>query len=384
MALMSARRCQVCAQRALEIIAEYAKLPRATSDSRPWPPGGQLAVCTHCGGIQKIPDQQWLDEIRQIYNRYDIYHQSAGSEQLLFAADGSAEPRSKHLVDYLMRELRPPATGKLLDIGCGNGAALRSFSQALPGWTLHGAELSDSTIDSLRMIPGFVALHTGRLPEIDDRFSLICLIHTLEHVLSPVERLNEASCLLRPDGVLFVEVPNAEASPFDLLVADHLMHFTSSTLGLLASAAGLRIKKLGNHLIAKELTLIAEPGDAAVPRIGPRQGIELARMTVGWLVEVFTAAQSLADKGPIAIFGTAVAGMALYGALSNSVEFFVDEDPHRVGRQYDGKPIVAPAAVPRDVPVLLAFPPSNAAIVAQKCTAFGLRCVLLPSSTSLS
>jgi 2-polyprenyl-3-methyl-5-hydroxy-6-metoxy-1,4-benzoquinol methylase len=345
--------------------------------------GGQLAVCTACGAIQKIPDAKWIEEIGRIYSGYDIYHQSAGSEQLIFAG-GEAEPRSQRLVDYIVRDVSLPAVGKLLDIGCGNGAALRNFSKALPGWALHGAELSDATIESLRPIPRFVELHTGGLADIDERFSLISLIHTLEHVLSPVERLKEAAGLLELHGILFVQVPNVETSPFDLLVADHLLHFTSSTLRLFAGAAGLRTVKLGNHLIAKELTLLTTPGSAEAAVANPKQGIELARNTVAWLREVFAAAQSFADKGPLAIFGTAIAGMALYGAVKDSVEFFVDEDPHRIGRHYDGKPVIALAAAPRDVPILLAFPLPSAQFVAQKCVALGLRCILPPPAITLS
>ena len=367
---MTALSCQVCAQSALEFIPGYAKLPRATSNSRPWCAGGQLAVCTRCGAIQKIPDAKWLNEIGRIYSGYDIYHQSAGSEQLIFA-DGETAPRSQRLVDYIVREVSLPAVGKLLDIGCGNGAALRSFSSALP-WALHGAELSEATIELLRPIPGFVELHTGGLSEIDERFSLITLIHTLEHVLSPVERLKEAARLLEPNGILFVQVPNVETSPFDLLVTDHLLHFTSSTLRLLAGAAGLRTVKLGNHVIAKELTLLMKPGRAEAVVPTPDQGIEVAKNTVAWLGEVLASAQSIADKGPLAIFGTAIAGMALYGALKDSVEFFVDEDPHRIGRHYDGKPVIAPNSAPRDVPILLAFPSASAHYVAQKCDALEL------------
>jgi SAM-dependent methyltransferase len=370
--------CQICAVSALECIAGYAKLPRATSDSRPWASGGQLAVCASCGAVQKIPDQTWLDEIGQIYKAYDIYHQSAGSEQLLFGEGGAAEPRSQRLVEYVVRQVDLPGAGKLLDVGCGNGAALRNFSAALPDWELHGAELSNSTVDALRTIPGFLKLHTGGLTAIGERFSLVTMIHTLEHVLAPVERAREAGRLLTPGGTLFVQVPNLETSPFDLLVADHLLHFTAATLQFLSTRAGLRVKQLGNHLIAKELTLLATPGPADKGRPDPEQGIELVKKSVAWLGDVFDSAQAVADKGPVAIFGTAIAGMALYGAFKNSVEFFVDEDPHRIGRQFDGKPVIAPAAAPRNIPILLAFPPPNAELVARKCGALGLNCILPP------
>lgn len=142
--------CQICQTGTLEVLSAYAKFPRATSDSKPWPAGGQLAVCANCGAIQKIPDARWREEIGSIYGAYEIYQQSAGAEQLIFDGHGRHEPRSLKLVNYIEREVPLPATGKLLDIGCGNGAALRNFSGALPGWQLYGSELDNSTINSLR------------------------------------------------------------------------------------------------------------------------------------------------------------------------------------------------------------------------------------------
>src|SRR5580692_11501909 len=93
--------CAICDSHALEDIPGYTALPRATSDSKPWPRGGTLAVCMQCGAIQHNPNLKWLNEIDQIYANYDIYHQSAGSEHLVFSGDGIAKSRSNRLVEYV-------------------------------------------------------------------------------------------------------------------------------------------------------------------------------------------------------------------------------------------------------------------------------------------
>jgi len=62
------------------------------------------------------------------------------------------------------------------------------------------------------------------------------------------------------------------------------------------------------------------------------------------------------------------------------VPFFVDEDPNRIGRRCDGKPIIAPAEVPHDVPVFLGLPPAAAHAVAARCRQLGINCVLPPIS----
>ena len=51
-------RCQICASDRLQTLPGFSALPRATSNSKPWPSGGSLAVCGACGAIQKLPDPE--------------------------------------------------------------------------------------------------------------------------------------------------------------------------------------------------------------------------------------------------------------------------------------------------------------------------------------
>jgi hypothetical protein len=48
------------------------------------------------------------------------------------------------------------------------------------------------------------------------------------------------------------------------------------------------------------------------------------------------------------------------------VAFFVDEDPHRIGRQHLGRPISAPAAIPREASLLIALPDPVGSAVADR------------------
>jgi hypothetical protein len=93
---------------------------------------------------------------------------------------------------------------------------------------------------------------------------------------------------------------------------------------------------------------------------------------------VMSQIQKLAEKGNIAIFGTSVAGMAFYGAFREQVRFFVDEDPARIGRSYDGKPVIAPKDAPKDVPVIMALPPERAKRVARRLRTTGMLPVVPP------
>ncbi|HWA46102.1 MAG TPA: class I SAM-dependent methyltransferase [Hypericibacter adhaerens] len=373
--------CQICGDHGLEMQPEFAALPRVTSDCKPWPAGGSLAVCRSCGGIQKLPDRRWQDEIRRIYGAYEIYHLSGGAEQIVFTtASGEASPRSQVLVDFVTATVKPPARGRLIDIGCGNGAALAGFSKALPQWELYGNELSDRGLAALQKIPNFAALYaTDDVGTIPGRYDLVSMIHSLEHMPAPLSTLNAATGLLEKGGHLFIEVPDIETSPFDLLVADHLCHFSLDTLRYLASRAGLTAAVATTSVLGKEITYLGHSGHQPLPKPGAPSGFRIAGATIAWLRTVIERARALSDRGQFGIFGTSISGMWLYGALEGRIDFFVDEDKSRIGGRYKGKPIFAPQDAPADSTVYVPLTPIVSEKVVARLEGLGARFVPPPA-----
>lgn len=371
--------CQICDARGLELQDNFAVLPRVTSDCKPWPAGGRLAVCSDCGGVQKLPDALWLDEIRRIYGGYEIYHLSDGAEQVIFSSSGEASPRSHLLLDFVAKSIALPTTGKLIDIGCGNGAALAGFSKILPRWELYGNELSDRVLDNLRKIPNFVALYTvDDVTAIPGRYDLVSMIYSLEHMPAPLSTLSAAARLLEDRGKVFIEVPDIETSPFDLLVADHLCHFSVDTLRYLASRASLTATTATTSVLSKEITFIGENGLAPLPKPVAAAGFGTVRTTVSWLQSVIDRARALSTERPFGIFGTSISGMWLYGALGGQIDFFVDEDRSRIGRLYEGKPILAPQDAPVGSTVYIPLTPAVSAKVVARLAGVGARLVPPP------
>jgi len=360
--------CQICGTARLSRISGFEHLPRVTSDCKPWPAGGTLVCCDACGAIQKEPHQVWREEIRAIYDAYEIYHLSNGSEQVIFSpGTGPASPRSQLLVEFLKQSVDLPAKGRLLDIGCGNGAALATFSQALPPWRLFGSELNDRALPLLSRLPNFDTLYTCDPAAIPGSFDLVSMIHSLEHMPDSHAAIRAAADRLSHGGLLFIEVPDIASSPFDLVVADHLLHLTIETLGHLSARAGLAPLVLTNHALSKELTLLArDRQDAAPKRPDPAVGRKTAESIISWLTTVLEHARSVAAASRLGIFGTSISGMWLFGALRDRVAFFVDEDPTRIGGSFDGRPILAPAAVPAGSIVYLALVPSVANAIAKR------------------
>lgn len=371
--------CSTCRSPDLDSLPQYRELPRVTSDCKPWPSGGELAVCLRCGTIQKVPTPEWFDEIGRIYANYEIYNLSDGAEQAVFSPDGVALPRSQILARIFAQYLPADRSGHLLDIGCGNGSALASFHSVLPGWSLSGTELSDKALSRMRSIPGFARLYTCPTDEIDETFDAVSMIHSLEHMPDPGQALIEASNLMTSEAHLLIEVPDAETSPFDLLIADHLTHFTRDGLRYLASRAGIAVEYLDNTLLPKENTMIgmrATPTQPVMPSHAGGQA--LARRTLDWLVATLETAREASQAEQFGVFGSSISAVWLSGALGDAVSFFVDEDSSRIGRNLHGKPILAPANAPADSTIFLPLAPQIAPRVAERLSHLPVRFAFPP------
>jgi 2-polyprenyl-3-methyl-5-hydroxy-6-metoxy-1,4-benzoquinol methylase len=361
--------CQACSAGNLREIEGFGRLPRVTSDSKPFRAGGRLFVCTACGLVQKIADPAWLAEIGEIYRDYDMYHQSGAIDQPVFDPQ-SGVPSGR--CDVLARRLREsgalPASGSLLDVGAGSGAMLGAFSAACPGWKLFGLDLDERKLPALKAIARFERLFTVPPEQLQQRFDLITLIHSLEHFTDPLRMLSVLRDRLAPAGRLFVQVNNAERTAFDLIVADHLCHFDTGSLAHMAAQAGLAIKSLATDWVNKEISLVARTTSPSPPVVHGDPAATVARTgrDVAWLSRMLDHARESARAGRFGIFGTSVAATWLASGLGDVVEFFVDEDPARQGRSLLGRPILAPAQVPSGSVVYLAFVREAAAAIRRR------------------
>ncbi|WP_035236378.1 class I SAM-dependent methyltransferase [Desulfobacter vibrioformis] len=350
--------CIVCQKAELEFPGVYGSLPRVGSDSRPLPPGGGiLGQCMTCGTVQKVINDAYRAECKAIYASYVMYGQSAESaEPKVF--DGRPNLRSVKLVCAITRSMALPVAGSLLDVGCGNGNLLRSFKSAHPGWKLTGLELDGRHREAVAAICGGSSLRTGQLADVTGRFDLITAMHVLEHMVDPVEFLCQIRERLTPDGAAIVQLPLWQKNPFDLVVADHAVHYNADALCRVLNRAGFRPVFLSDGIIPRELTVIARPGKGSLDTKktdGPSLDAAL-----GWLSRVSAlAAQAMngAGKKYFGIFGTGNAAMWTTKALAG-VNFYVDEDPTRQGiNLLTGKQVYAPEKVPEGSTVFISLPP---------------------------
>ena len=134
----------------------------------------------------------------------------------------------------------------LLDIGCGSGTFLHLARQR--GFDAHGMDVSEQAVAVARAQYD-LAVHCGDIGSDlwqARAFDFITMFHVLEHLPDPRQALDYAHGLLKPDGSLILQVPNAAslqarafgARWYGLDVPRHLINFTPRSLGLLLDQAG--------------------------------------------------------------------------------------------------------------------------------------------------
>ena len=342
------KNCLICENNIIEV-KDFKKLHRVTSDCKPFKVGGKLFECRNCGLIQKINDQKWKQEINYIYDNYEIYLLSDGVEQVIFTESGPV-PRSKKIVETILNEVVLPNKGRMIDVGCGNGSALKSFSAQMKDWVFDGFELSEKNLKDLKKIKNFSKLYVSSLDEIDIKYDLVTAIHSLEHIENPVNFLNSLQNLLLPDGVLFIQVPNLVSSVFDVLVADHISHFTPSTLVKILEKTNYEIIFISDVVLTKEITVIARKKRDQVSIKNNFHSIISKKINVNdriaWLNELVKLSNDKYEEGfKYGIFGSSISAMWLLGSAKNKVDFFVDEDLTKIGKKFMNIPIILPVEI---------------------------------------
>lgn len=344
--------CHVCNSDDIKQIKASQNFSQVTSDCRPWNSKLKMVICSNCGVVQKLINSDWVEDTKKIYDEYQVYAQGSGNEQLIFDSTiGYSIPRSEKIVMWLNNEINLPQSGKLIDIGCGNGSFLKQFNNKNSEWLLNGLELDNRNEKIINSIPN-TELKVCEISEIKEEYDLVVLIHALEHIIDPLTFLKKIKSILKKTGSIFIEIPNLKMAPFDILIADHCSHFTVETLEILLNKAGFVINKISEDFIPKEITLIASVKEEIILKdIDLSLGMDLVNGYFLNLDEIFKQAKLI--SGNFGVFGTSISATWLASEFLERVDFFIDEDINRIGNIYMGKPVYGIENCPSNTDVLM-------------------------------
>jgi SAM-dependent methyltransferase len=320
-------------------------------------------ACAHCGHLQSDP----IADVDAYYDAdYDILVGSEEEDQIYEVIDGKPVYRTAHQVATFLGKMALPAGANLLDYGCAKSSTIRMLASAAPGFTPHLFDVS------ARYIPfwkSFVhesnwSVHAIK-PEWGAHFDIVTSFFSLEHIPRPAESMREIASLLKPGGAFYAIVPNVFTNIADFIVVDHCNHFTATSLARLIADCGLEVSEIDAHAHRGAYVIVARKpfSDAARKIVSDdpaiaRANAELARVADFWRVasERIRAHESaFAQDARVAVYGAGFYGAFISANLARPerIACFLDQNPFLQGKNMDGRPILPPAALPRDIAELL-------------------------------
>lgn len=146
------------------------------------------------------------------------------------------------------KKFMPSAKAVIMEIGCSSGFLIRDLAKTFPESVIVGVDVVKEPLYRLaKILPGvpLIRFDLLRCPLPDQSVDVLVMLNVLEHIEDDVGALQKAFNLLKPGGVLIIEVP-AGPSLYDAY-DEELHHFRRYT----ASELKDKLNKAGFHICRK-------------------------------------------------------------------------------------------------------------------------------------
>lgn len=329
-----------------------------TSLCKIYPQPTVVRSCNACGHLQT----QAIDDLAGFYDDdYDILTRSEEEDQVYEVREGGPLYRTEHQINVMLEKVSLRQKARLLDFGCAKGSVVRMLIQQRADIDPYLFDISDRYVDFWKTFTKLENCATYEIPSAwSGSFDLVTSFFSLEHIADPRAVLANIHHLLKSDGVLYGIVPNVLTNSADLIVIDHVNHFTKSSLRRALSIEGFDVIDIDEHahrgayiFMAKKSEIRRElVPDQTMDR--DRDLLEVQKLATFWkgaAAGIRSQEASLTATDPSAIYGAGFYGSFIYSALKHPerIECFIDQNQFLQGSSLADKPIIAPTKMPNHV-----------------------------------
>jgi SAM-dependent methyltransferase len=321
--------------------------------------GYWVVSCNDCGFIyaDDIPSQEEFDIYYKEMSKYE-------NEYLGGNSSASAIHTYKAIVEASKRFI-PDKNARILDIGCATGALLYEFKKV--GYSnCIGLDPSPSCARTGLKLYGINILNCAisEIVNYQDPFDFIILNSVLEHIRDVKESILAMSRLLKPGGLIWIEVPDIVRFQYFVPVGfqqfsmEHINYFSPISLTNLMQSLGFvplatwQNERRLEAIIDPALSAIFEktdksstPGitkdDISLPAL--LNYLEISNQVDGGVMEKINAIEK--SGKPIIVWGVGTHTQRLLASsrLANvEIKAFIDSNVRYQGKTLNGIPIISP------------------------------------------
>lgn len=236
--------CPACGHRELEIVLN------APVDHEYFVERAQPAIVMRCCACLSFFQNPW-PSAEETATFYGSDYQNYTTTSAPFVSDlhryYTQNTAKKFLTQY-------GSGSEILDFGCGHGAFLRSLADA-GAKNLAGFEFDADEVDAKAQIP--IRNDLQAFMRDGRQFDVIVMNHVIEHIATLDDTMCELAQLLKPDGVIVGETPNAQHYTSKIFgqywgpmhFPYHLLVFSPSSLKSASVKWGLELDEVSSSIM---------------------------------------------------------------------------------------------------------------------------------------
>ena len=215
-----------------------------------------MTECPNCGLIYVD-----MDATQENFNRY---YTSPNSNPFGYYEIYGEEHTNNYFNDILNKfEDKITNDSYILDHAGGSGDFVK-FLQTNGYKNSEMLEISEKCIEiaDKKGVKSVEGDGTKIITSLEKKYDLITMIHSLEHFMDIDKVIESAKNMLKDDGYLYIEVPDAEkysntdSVPYTMYTFEHIYHFTLDTMDNLGAAYGLEVVDKGQFFKAESYDVL--------------------------------------------------------------------------------------------------------------------------------
>jgi hypothetical protein len=371
--------CNCCGHEIGEVIYQGSSNESITTMNTCLSGEHRVVLCHACGHCQTFP----LNDLKSYYeNDYELGRLTEEDDQLYSMNGDGPVYRAQHQAAVLLQKVKIDSRAKVLDFGCGKSLTMRRVQGIIDGFKPFVYDVTDKYLDLWLDITNKERCAVKNVPiSWEKKFDVVTSFYALEHIEDLHSVCLKIRYLLRDSGYFYFIIPDMTTNPADLIVADHVNHFSKSSLAALMKLTGFEVdeidqsshygaiiclaRKMGNPKVAaNQLTDSVKIDNSGIDVQFMQKAYDLAEFWSCQNVRLIKAISDLPRDRGIAIYGAGFYGTYLYSLAvqcGRNIDCFIDSNPHLIGEKKNGIAIVAPSGVPRNIGnILIGLNPSKA------------------------